>query len=116
MGDFQSYKLLIGTTVYFFFMFLVVTASISSDVFSDTDDLGFDNDNFRTDTTATASTDASTGFSTVLTTFSVMSGIGSGNVSLGEPVAWHWLISFILFWIPLALWLLGVYFAVPLLH
>ena len=122
MGEFPATSVVISTTVYFFFMFVLVTAVISSPVLSDTSvrrtggDLRYDNQDFQSDNSAQLSTNSTTGFNKVKTAFTVMSKVGTNNISLGEPQEWGWIISFIFFWLPLVLFLMGVYFLMPFAH
>ena len=129
MGQFVSSKLLIGTSIYFLVFFVIVFCVKSDDAFDnsdtgetfDNDNLQFNNPGFNTNPDTSVPTGpinltetSNTG--NIGSTFAFMSGISEGNTNIGVPSAWRWLFSLIFFWLPLVLFGLGVYFALPFLH
>jgi len=119
MGDFASGKWLLITTMYFGFLFLVTASVVDitgdnsihnvNNVFAGaTGDAGYN--------TNVSSSSDTTSYEKVKSTLSVLSGIGENNYDIGFPTAWVWLFNFIIFWIPLSMWLWSIYMAIPFLH
>ena len=121
MGEFPASKVLIGTVIYFFVFYLICWAVQGEDSF-DSSEVNFNDPGFSTSSATTYDGDTlvtlqnDTSFSSVSATLSMMSGIGTNNVSIGIPSLVQFIFHFIFFWIPLALFGISLYFTLPFIH
>jgi len=130
MGDFNSGVWIILLSVYFLVFYLIVSSAISGlnameiDNTLRFDDPGFnkvtapgtDGYTFNGSTTTLDYTRPTSSYSTFKASLSVMTGINSGNVNIGMPSAFRYIISFLFFWIPFFMLIWAVYMAIPFFH
>ncbi len=134
MGKFQSGIWLIGLMIYFFLLFTIIyTVVEAGKIYEEgvdystvdyksvsADDVGFQNiepqpvgnETFKRKWYAISSAS----ISPVLSTLSIITGIGSGHVYVGMPVTFKYIFSFFFFWIPYVILIWAIYMALPFAH
>ena len=123
MGQFNAGTWIVGLLIYFTLFFTIVycvAAAVPTSGVSYSDP-GYgaspSQSTSITDINSSGSVSTSTpGMSNVMTTLSIITGVGSGSYQIGMPGGWDWLFSFFMFYLPFFMLLWSIYMALPIIH
>lgn len=129
MGDFKAGTWIISLAVYFFFLFLIVTAIINASITLgfDTAGINVDEPSFLSDDTnpdgrglnyrnATIDSGTTANMGSIFDSLGFLTGFGAHSVDYGIPSGWVYVFALILFWIPFFMLLWSIYMALPFMH